>query len=73
MTDEDFKALIGRFDYHLERIDRHIEDNRRVNERLIDTLLVMTQRLEDMGDEIRANTKAVLAMLDRFDGPGQAA
>jgi hypothetical protein len=29
----------------------------------------MMARLDDMGDQIRANTQAVLRALDRFDGP----
>jgi hypothetical protein len=33
---------------------------------LLDRLI---QRLDDLGDQIRANTRAVLRMLDRFDGP----
>jgi hypothetical protein len=29
----------------------------------------MIERLDDMGDQIRANTQAVLRAIDRLDGP----
>ena len=33
----------------------------------------VVEHLDDMGDQVRANTRAVLQLLDRFDGGGGAA
>ena len=33
----------------------------------------LIERLDDMGDQIRANTQAVLRALDRLDGPEPSA
>jgi CRISPR/Cas system-associated endonuclease/helicase Cas3 len=123
VSGDDIKALIQRFDFHLERIDQHmlrqeeqmrrqeeqmrrqeehmlrqeerdeermrqqqewqeermrrnervIADNSRAMEALTNMLRGMAKHLDDMGDQIRANTQAVLSMLDRLDGPGKAA
>jgi uncharacterized protein YeeX (DUF496 family) len=38
--------------------------------RMVDVLAQMERRLDDQGDAIRANTKAVLRLLDRFGNGG---
>jgi hypothetical protein len=38
-------------------------------ENLVAVTEKMIERLDDMGDQIRANTQAVVRALDRFDGP----
>ena len=51
------EALIELFD----RLDALIERNNELFERTI-------AALDDMRDEVRANTRAVLSLLDRLDG-----
>lgn len=79
MTDRDFKALIDRFDRHLVRIDEHmvrqervIERNTQVVETTVAAIVAVRHALDDMRDEIQSNTRAVLNLLDRFEGPGEA-
>lgn len=45
----------------------------RLEEKFDLTLEAMARRLDDMGDQIRANTEATWRMLDRFPGNGGAA
>ncbi len=53
------------FERRLERHDRLADARHQESQR---TSAEMIERLVDMGDEIRANTRAVLSMLDRFNG-----
>jgi hypothetical protein len=82
---ERFDAHLTRFDALLERNDRAFERNTRALEqntqafernargwgKTVEVLTAMERRLEDMGDQIRANTQALLRVLDRLDGEGQ--
>ena len=49
---------------------RGIEASSQRSERKIDAVI---ERLDDIGDQIRANTQTVLTMLDRLAGNGGAA
>lgn len=73
-----------RQEQHVLRQEQVIADNSRAMETLTTTLTAVVEsfqaemsklgrRLDDMGDQIRANTRAVLTVLDRLDGPGRAA
>ena len=81
---ERFDVHLERIDQHMLRQERVIADNTRAMETLTTTLTAVVEsfqaemsklgrRLDDMGDQIRANTRAVLNVLDRLDGPGRAA
>lgn len=105
MTDEDFAALLARFDAHLEKMDGSLLRQEAVMERntqaldrnkeafdrnteaferhgraferhgqfILGAMNGVVRTLDDMRDEIRANTRAVLKLLDRFDERGETA
>ncbi len=52
-----------------ERQERAFAFQVQTFENLITLTERMIERLDDMGDQIRANTQAVLRALDRMDGP----
>jgi hypothetical protein len=64
--EERLVGVLDRLDVTLERNSRVIEDNSAVHARVI-------AAIDDMRDEIRANTQAILRMLDRLDGGEQPA
>jgi hypothetical protein len=52
-----------------ERQERMFAFQMETFEKLVVVTGRMIERLEDMGDQIRTNTQAVLRALDRLDGP----
>ena len=65
-SNEIMKGFAGRED----GLRVFIRDQNTRTERVIDRLLSgFETRMEDMGDQIRANTAATWALLDRFNGP----
>lgn len=56
-----------------EKSDQRFELNRLAFERTFAGIDAMVKVLEDMRQDIRANTQAVLKLLDRFDNGGQTA
>ena len=66
MNDAEHKALI-------ERLEGVIKRNTLAMEAVVGSAHAMSSAMDDMGDQIRANTQAVLKALDRFDGLSGAA
>jgi hypothetical protein len=67
--------LIARFDPHLERFDVLLERNNKVVEantrawgHAVGAFMTIEKRIEDQRDEIRAQTRSILRLLDRLDG-----
>ena len=70
MLDEDRAAWRRAMDAHGDDLKDIRFEQRQMslrNERIAQGYLRV---LEDMSDELRANTRAILAMLDRFEGGG---
>ena len=65
------RRVIEAFDRNTAAIDRLEASSRLHSEVLRAGFEGMMARLEDMGDQIQANTRAVLRVLDRLDGGQQ--
>jgi hypothetical protein len=82
-TDPELSRILAGVENTLARQERAFERQERAFERqermfafqiqtfenLVAVTEKMIERLDDMGDQIRANTQAVLRALDRLDGP----
>jgi hypothetical protein len=63
------QETLARQERAFERQGRMFAFQTQTFENLIAVTERMIERLDDMGDQIRANTQAVLRALDRLDGP----
>ena len=82
-TDPELSRILAGVEGTLARQERALQRQERAFERqeraftfqvqtfenLIAVTARMIERLDDMGDQIRANTQAVLRALERLDGP----
>jgi hypothetical protein len=65
--------VLDRLDEHLARSNEILARNTEVTEHLFRAIGEMAQSMRVMQEDIRANTKATLAMLDRFQNGGATA
>ena len=63
------ERTLARQERAFERQERAFAFQVQTFENLIAVTERMIERLDDMGNQIRANTQAVLRALDRLDGP----
>jgi len=80
MSDDRFATALERFDAHLTKTDALLERNTQAFERnarawgkTVSALEAIRESIDDMRDQIQANTRAILHVLDRLDNGGASA
>ena len=78
MSDDRFATALERFDAHLTKTDALLERNTQAFERnarawgkTVSALEAIRESIDDMRDQIQANTRAILHVLDRLDNGGR--
>jgi chromosome segregation ATPase len=67
------ERAMGAIDRNMRAVERRTQGAERGMQGVERGMQALVERLEDMGDQIRANTAAVLKALDRLDHGGAAA